>query len=567
MVPVQTFCSWYQGADESETGIAKDAFEAAKGLFNRSSSLSDKEKHLVEAATRIEDVQKAVAESLAKYEAKNASCKARKWLQRASETICHYGNILDVFVQHHPEYVSLVWGTMKLLFTSVVNHSETLKLLAKNIYQVALRLPRVKILSILYPTEQMRLAVESLYSCILEFLLMAYGWCNESKFQHIYHSFTRPHELRYNDLLERITDYSNNLMELATVGSQAEIRVMHRTQAKKLEDVVTMLEASEKNRKDQIDGVARAVSRLEILGREHGEKLDIVLSLLEGSGLTIKDLLEKIETFHSIQTSAQLNTNQQLSELQLSQVLATFNLTFEDPNKCYEHHALFRRRRAAGMGVNVSTNEFWLSPSLTKFSSSSESTMVIIKGSFTSRVTMQDFGVDVIQALARARIPTIWALADGGKSRSNSLRSATDIMKYLAYQVLRLRGTIATEKQMALRYSQFHTSQTAREWLGLFKQVVVNLNRQLYIIVDLATVQPSVDTTDGANFVQELSRMLSELSNTTGTKVKAVMLVYEASWFKFISGGVSRYSITVKTTARKRQQGKAMRHVVKKHFT
>lgn len=166
---------------------------------------------------------------MAKYEARAESSKTRKWLQGFSETICHYSQVLDVFVQHHPEYVALVWGTMKLLFVSAVNHAETLKLLSTSLLEVAQRLPRVEVFSMLYPTKQFCLATESLYAAILEFLLIAHAWCNESKFRHIYHSFTRPHELRYQDLLERITDCTNNILELADVGSHTEIRVMHVT--------------------------------------------------------------------------------------------------------------------------------------------------------------------------------------------------------------------------------------------------------------------------------------------------------------------------------------------------
>ena len=64
----------------------------------------------------MEDVQELVADSLRKYRQDHKFPKARKWIQRAAEKIHHYGTILDVFVQHHPEYVSLVWGTMKFLF-------------------------------------------------------------------------------------------------------------------------------------------------------------------------------------------------------------------------------------------------------------------------------------------------------------------------------------------------------------------------------------------------------------------------------------------------------------------
>lgn len=47
----------------------------------------------------------------------NPQCKASKWLVALSERITYYGQIFDVLVQHHPEYVSLAWGTFKFVFT------------------------------------------------------------------------------------------------------------------------------------------------------------------------------------------------------------------------------------------------------------------------------------------------------------------------------------------------------------------------------------------------------------------------------------------------------------------
>lgn len=42
--------------------------------------------------------------------------RARKWLTQFSARVNRYGAILDVMVQHHPEYAALAWGVMKLLF-------------------------------------------------------------------------------------------------------------------------------------------------------------------------------------------------------------------------------------------------------------------------------------------------------------------------------------------------------------------------------------------------------------------------------------------------------------------
>lgn len=177
-----------------------------------------------------------------------------------------------------------------------MNHEENLTLLAKSIHQLGMQLPRMEILSILYPTQQMRIAVECLYSCVMEFLLRSHEWLNESRLHHLYHSVTRPHALHFDDVLARVKSCSNDILELASVGSQAEIRVMHETQTGTLEgikSIVSRLEASEKHRNDQLDSLADSVSRLK---REYKEDVGRIVSLIESSGLTINDLLSKVES-------------------------------------------------------------------------------------------------------------------------------------------------------------------------------------------------------------------------------------------------------------------------------
>ncbi|KAJ4995880.1 hypothetical protein K4K48_009448 [Colletotrichum sp. SAR 10_66] len=282
-------------AKEQDTAcVAQDAFNTVQKYFEQRANLTHDEKALVTGSNSMEDMQGVMTEVLAKYEASKVSSKTRGWLQKTCEIICHYGTVLDVFVQHHPEYVALVWGTMKLVFGSVVNHTETLKLVAKSTWQVGMQLSRAKIISTIYPTAQMRIAVENLYSCILEFLLIAHSWCKESKFRHFVHSFTRPHQLQYDDLLQRIAAASNQLTEMAAVGSQAELRVMHKTQDGKLEGILSALGDAEKSYKQQLDGLTQLVSRLRVSNDQHEKKLDLIVSLLEVSGLTMNDLLTKL---------------------------------------------------------------------------------------------------------------------------------------------------------------------------------------------------------------------------------------------------------------------------------
>ncbi|KAH7171791.1 hypothetical protein DER46DRAFT_592704 [Fusarium sp. MPI-SDFR-AT-0072] len=559
----QVFQSWYKGDDANKIDIAQEAFKSVKKHFEQSNSLSSDEKALLGKKSSLQDVEKAVSDAFAKYEAKSEASKTRKWLLKASESICHYGQVLDVFVQHHPEYVSLAWGLMKVMFISVVNHGETLKLLSKSLHEVAQRLPRIEHLSALYPTKNMKLAIESLYSCIMEFLLIAHSWCNESKFKHIYHSFTRPHELRYGDLLQRIETCTDNINELATVGSQTELRVMHNTQSSKLNEIILSLQTNEKTRQAQIYGLNCAISRLEISSRDHDRKLDLIMQWLEASGLTINDLLTKIETFHSVQTSAQLDTNQKLSSLQLSQALATFSQSLEDPKALYKHHLFLRNRRASGRGATVTTNEFWLSPKLARWSSCPHSSLTIIRGSFTTRWAIQDFAIDIIQAVTMMNIPALWVLGSANKTSPNAMLSPADLVRYLTYQALQVEGTVTTEKQMSLRHSQLEEAKTSQDWLELFKLIMQDLGGQIYIIIDLVTVRSGLKGSGEVNLIYQLNEMLEELSSKGSlTKVKIILLVYEYNWMSLIPREIYGCLVPVKISGTKGLQGRRMRTAV-----
>jgi hypothetical protein len=63
----------------------------------------------------MEDVQKAVNDAQARYNAKSQS-KARKWLTKLSSRVIIYGAVLDALVQYDPQYSSLAWGAIKFIF-------------------------------------------------------------------------------------------------------------------------------------------------------------------------------------------------------------------------------------------------------------------------------------------------------------------------------------------------------------------------------------------------------------------------------------------------------------------
>ena len=96
--------------------LAHKAFTDGLKVFSSRLTNDHRKVALARQATCIEEVQKAIADAKLKYDTAHNNSKARTWLSKLSSRVRHYGNIMDVLVQHHPEYVSLAWGAMKLLF-------------------------------------------------------------------------------------------------------------------------------------------------------------------------------------------------------------------------------------------------------------------------------------------------------------------------------------------------------------------------------------------------------------------------------------------------------------------
>ncbi|KAF3017118.1 hypothetical protein E8E14_009421 [Neopestalotiopsis sp. 37M] len=424
--------------------------------------------------------------------------------------------------------------------------------------QLGRRLPRAKVAAKLYPTGQMRTAVEGLYAGMVTFLLKTHEWLHEPKWKRAYHNITRPPALQYGDVLEQIEGCSKDIIEIATLSSHKDLRAMHTFQNEQLYQIIKRLEAADHDRGAQIRGLRHLLSSLGHSQSELQGKIDLVLSVLQVAGISIQDLLVKADTYHSIQMNAHLNTNDRLTDLQLAQTLASLSSSFHDPHKCFQRHLLLRKRRAAGIATVASTNEFWRSPTLKSFSLNHDSDMVIVKGTFNLRAAIRDFGVDAIRALTRSEITTVWALegADREKSRWNS----ADFLRYLTWQVL--RNSKLTEKQMSVRYSQFQTVQTPMEWMRLFREVVKRVDGQLYLIVDLAVMQASLATVDGFNIINELNELIRSSAQERNFVLKTIVLTYDTDWNRMLPSALDSSIIAVKkATSRKlpRKQNRNLR--------
>ena len=191
----------------------------------------------IEKLTCIEDIRDVLETASRQYQDRRKFKTLKKWFASLSARLQFYGNVLDMMVQHHPEYVSLVWGAMKFLIVvclekrlvprcdtdgnskGAMNHEKTIATLLNALCEISDALPRMKIAAELYPTERMQAAVEQLYLGLLSFFTRALEWFLESPWRHVLHSITQPVELRFDDLLKLVNTSSRNVEQLAVSAS------------------------------------------------------------------------------------------------------------------------------------------------------------------------------------------------------------------------------------------------------------------------------------------------------------------------------------------------------------
>ncbi|KAL8369868.1 hypothetical protein RB595_000291 [Gaeumannomyces hyphopodioides] len=410
-----------------------------------------------------------------------------------------------------PEIVDMVLAPQ-----SAQNHESTMSLIAKGISQIADKLSHVELATVLYPTERMREAVGRLYADIIQFLIRAHNWCKEGRFLHLVHAVTRPAELRYKDLLERIDEGARTVERLKDAGAQVELREVKQMLTQTSQVVVQM-----------------------------AAKMEAIVST---------------QALHS---SSLVNTNSQLSDLQFSQIMAFVSQGgIGDHVKALQYHQSMQRRHARNRMFDT-TERFWESPKLLDWSHGAASGMAVIKGNFRARFSMRDFAVELIKERQSQNCPVLWALPNqptGGSASSSSASeplngsiSPIDVLKHIVCQAMLLPRS-SSESTMSLRCGQFHRAVTEQEWMDLLGSTLVGASL-LYMLVDDSTLDPILQASCDFRWQLAFERLFAEVGKRApNLRIKVMFLSYgKCQW---VQEGTSSVIVPVRvhqTPVRKRK--------------
>ena len=110
--------TYYDYGSSNPKTATTSAFEEGLKIFMHDLTADAKKKQLLSTLkpAKLEDVLDDVLKAQKLYASKHEHSKVRKCVLAFSKRVQFYGTVMDVMVQHHPEYAALAWGAMKVVF-------------------------------------------------------------------------------------------------------------------------------------------------------------------------------------------------------------------------------------------------------------------------------------------------------------------------------------------------------------------------------------------------------------------------------------------------------------------
>ncbi|KAJ3485893.1 hypothetical protein NLG97_g6728 [Lecanicillium saksenae] len=465
---------WFGGdhLSDSAASIAHDAFTRAKAQVLAEGPKEEHQKILANQHVSMEQFKSTLADAQEQYQAKHTS-KAFKWLHELSTRVMHYGVVLDVLVQHHPEYVSLIWGAFRFMFSGVVNHEEMVTNLAKACSMLADSLPQARLGLILYPTSAMREAVALLYAAIVKFTMNALTWYRKNRFMRAIHSLTHPWALSFDDQLREVQRHSQRIEQLARAASYAELRELHF----KIHE----------NRSDWQ------------LVRNDIAKLHSVIET-EKAFLRAKPLAGENKSVQQHISLDMSGLRESICQIQLGQILSLScmkGLPISDQSLAYCRSLLARKCHARQTELpSLNALQMW----------NNQPDLSVVVTQSSNPDDAKHLLVTLIQFLQRQEIPLLWALRPSILEHSSL--TTLDVVRALLYQALQLNPS-AMDSSYPITMEHLCEAAGLADWLLLLKRALQGLATAFILFdADLVDSVTNKDPIAAKEFLVEFTRII-----------------------------------------------------------
>ncbi|RDW68601.1 hypothetical protein BP5796_09258 [Coleophoma crateriformis] len=386
-----------------------------------------------------------------------------------------------VLVQHHPEYASLAWGAMKLLFIGVVNHEESVHQLAKALCRLTECLPRHELKLILYPSIQMQQAVAKLYSHLIHFMIHALRWYQKGKARRAIGAILKPFALEFQDGLTEVNELSKNVDGIATTAAQAELRAVY-----------TRVEDTSK----ELSLVRVDIQQLSALVSRNADRLFQVAACTQ-----------------SLSSQIQLDIHAQatmIRTIQLDQIiLAPFMSDVPPSSASLKYCWTFSRRQQQAIALSQSEID------LLHFCSEDNNISYMIMETHNPSDD-KALLLSLLQQIQAAHRPVIWALRFADyQNRSLCLE---DILRTLVLHSLEINRSTLALSAFPITLSSLRAASSQSDWLSILNRSLAGLEK-VYIIIDPDLLRFAAEN----NRCLAVDLLLALKDSITGTRLKIII--------------------------------------------
>ncbi|KAI1739150.1 hypothetical protein F4680DRAFT_466671 [Xylaria scruposa] len=426
------------------------------------------------------------------------------WLRGLSTRVMYYGQVLDTLAQHHPEYVSLVWGVIKFVLMGIINHGSLVVQFSQALSMISHVLPITKLSADLYQTDQMKDAVANLYAHILLFLKQVVRWYVVGPAGRALTALFKPYELSYKDTVEQIRLCANTIDGIANISMKVEVREMNvflREQSQTLAEREAKLHDMQ--------------AKFELAQAEMSNTVGRILQIVTCSSFQIGEMQLDLK-----------DMKPRVTDIHFKQMLDILEPK-RSPEDALRGHQSLIRRSSPWRRRNANTTS--VLQSVTRWISSPASAVLVLQAQPRAQARVKEIATEVIELLRPQARQLVWYLSDI-RSDSNDTADTSDLLRSLVFQSMKLAPDLVSSHPELFGVAKLSGSHNQEEWAQLLGWILRRLNESFVIVEADDVLRNDSQSSQFAQTFQWLAQHLNE----SNARVKLLIVSYDTAWRSYM---------------------------------
>ncbi|KAI1752738.1 hypothetical protein F4782DRAFT_499913 [Xylaria castorea] len=429
------------------------------------------------------------------------------WLRGLSTRVMYYGQVLDTLAQHHPEYVSLVWGVIKFVLMGIINHGNLVVQFSQALSMISHVLPITKLSAELYQTDQMKDAVANLYAHILLFLKQVVRWYVVGPAGRALAALFKPYELSYKDTVEQIRLCANTIDGIASIAMKVEVREMN----------VFLQEQSQRLTEREAKLHDMQV-KFELVQAEMSNTVGRILQVVTSSSFQIGEMQLDLR-----------DIKPRVTDIHFKQMLDIVEPKRSPEDALCGHQSLIRR---SSPWRRRNANAAHILQSVARWISSLTSAVLVLQAQPRAQARVKEIATEVIELLRPQARQLVWYLSDI-RSDADGTTDTSDLLRSLVFQSMKLAPDLVSSNPELFSVAKLSGSHSREEWAQLLGWILRRLTES-FVIVEAEDVIRN--GSQSSQFVQTFQWLAQQLKDS-GTRVKLLIVSYDTAWPSYMEGG------------------------------